>query len=90
MLVAQEPELACLHEPVGEDAEEEPPDELESFKSHDLLFVPVRVVLPEEGDLDILHADDAVVGDGDPVAAVYNENRWLRPTAMKVKRWPEG
>ena len=65
--VAQEPEVAYLHEPVGEDVEEEPPDELGSLEGHDLLFVTVGIILPEEGDLAILRTDDAVVRDRDPV-----------------------
>ena len=67
MPVAQKPEVAYLHEPVGEDVEEEPPDELGSLKGHDLLLIAVGVVLPTERDLAILHADDAVVRDRDPV-----------------------
>src|SRR5208337_2916411 len=59
--VAQQTEVAYLHEPVGKDVEEEPPDELGGIEGHDLLSVPVGIVLPEEGDQPVLHADDAVV-----------------------------
>ena len=65
--VAQEPEVAYLHEPVGEDVEKEPPDELGGVEGHDLLFIAVGIILPQKGDPAILHADDAVVGNGDPV-----------------------
>ena len=68
MPVAQKPEVAYLHEPVRQDVEEEPPDELGGIEGHDLLFIAVGVILPPEGDVAILHADDAVVRDRYPVS----------------------
>lgn len=59
--------MAYLDQPVGERMEEEPPDELGRLQGHDLLPVPVGIVLPREGDVAVLRADNAAARDGDPV-----------------------
>jgi hypothetical protein len=69
-LLLKEPEVAYLHEPVGEDVEEEPPDELGRSEGHNLLLgVPVGIVFPEEGDFAILRIDDVSVSE-----AALNKN----------------
>ena len=54
-------------EAVGEHVEEEAADELVGAERHALLASAVAVILPGEGDGCVVEADEAAVGDGDPV-----------------------
>ena len=46
---------------------EEPSDELIGFEGHGLLFIPIGVVPPAEGDITILDLEDTIIADSDPV-----------------------
>lgn len=47
--------------------EEEPSDELSGLERHSLLFIPVSVVPPAEGDITILNLEDTIIADSNPV-----------------------
>ena len=47
--------------------EQESPDKLRGMQSHYFILVSIRIISPEEGNLPILHFDDAVIADGNPV-----------------------
>lgn len=65
--VAQQTKVPYFDKPVREHMEQEPPDELSGIKGHGLFGIPVSVVLPEEGDLPGLYADETMIGKSDPV-----------------------
>jgi hypothetical protein len=46
---------------------EEPSDELIGLESHSLLFIPIGIVAPTEGDIAVLGFDNTVIADRDPV-----------------------
>ena len=48
--------------------EEESPHELGGIQAHELGLVAVGAVFPSEGHLTLLHGDQTLVGDGDPIA----------------------
>jgi hypothetical protein len=56
-----------LHEPVGQNVKQEPPDELIGFKGHDFGFVAVRIVAPPDGDFVVFEFHKPMVADRDPV-----------------------
>jgi len=47
--------------------EKEPSYELISLESQGLLFIPIGVVPPAEGDITILDLEDTIIADSDPV-----------------------
>jgi hypothetical protein len=59
--------VANPDEAVGHDVEQEAADELLGLERHDLHAIPVGVVLPAEADDPVVEAEEAVVGEGDPV-----------------------
>ena len=62
---------------------EEPSDELIGLESHGLLFIPIGIVPPAEGDITVLDIDDAVIADSDPVGI---SAQVLKDTLGAVKR----
>jgi hypothetical protein len=52
---------------VGQNVQQESPQELVSRDGHLTFLVSVRIILPSEGDLITVEADQAVIGDGDAV-----------------------
>ena len=63
--IGKEPVVPDPHEALGQDVEQEATNELEDVEVHDLLFIPVGGVAVAERNAVLLHAQDAVVGDGD-------------------------
>jgi len=47
--------------------EEEPSDELINLQNHGLLFIPIGIVTPAEGDIAVLHIEDTVIAYSNPV-----------------------
>lgn len=66
--VAQNAEVAYLHKPVGQYMEQESPDKLTGIKGHHFPAVPVGIVLPTKGYLPSIYADEAMIGESDPVS----------------------
>ena len=62
--ICQQTVIAYFHEPVRQNVEKKPSDELVGFNGHCLHFIVVGVVSPEERHLAILNLEDAVVADG--------------------------
>ncbi len=52
---------------LGQDMDQEAPQELVCGESHDLLLAAASVVFPAEGNALSVEADEAMVGDGDAV-----------------------
>jgi hypothetical protein len=50
--------MAYFYKPIGQHVEKEPSDELISIKRHDLFFITIGVITPEEGYLAILKLKD--------------------------------
>ena len=63
--VRKEPKVADADEPSRKYMQQEPPQELMCGKSHLPLLVAMRVVLPPEGDLLSIEAQQAMIADGD-------------------------
>ena len=59
--------MAYLHEPIRQHMEKEPSYELGGMQCHDLFFVTVRVITPEERYFTILKLEDTVIADSYPV-----------------------
>ncbi len=59
--------MADADEAFGQNMDQEAPQELVRRDRHHLLLAGLGVVLPSEGDLIVLEADEAMVGDGDAV-----------------------
>ena len=57
-----------LHEPVGKDVKQEPPDELIGLKRHDFGFVVLGVVAPPEGNFVFIDLHEPVIADRDTVS----------------------
>src|SRR5437867_3519838 len=62
--VGQDPEMSNTDEPVRDDMEQEPTEELLRFELHDLACVGVGVVLPAEPNHSVFETEDALIGDG--------------------------
>ena len=45
----------------------EPSDEFRNLESHGLLFIPIGIVPPAEGDIALLDFENTVIADRDPV-----------------------
>jgi len=67
MPVRQKSEMADAHESLGQDVQEEAPQELARRKGHLLFLVAVCVVPPKEGDVAVGDLHDAVIGNGHAV-----------------------
>lgn len=67
--VGEKAEMTDAVKAVGQDVEKEAADEFVRLEAHDLLAVAAfaPVVLPSEGDMVVIDADEAAVGDGDTV-----------------------
>jgi hypothetical protein len=59
--------MANAHKPGRQDVQEEAANELDAIQHHDLLLVPVRVVLPVKINFASLDGNQTVVGDRHPV-----------------------
>lgn len=70
--------MAHAMEAVGQDVEEEAPDELVGREANDLVALasPTAVVLPSERDVILIQGEETAVGDGDTmgVAAEIGEH----------------
>jgi hypothetical protein len=65
--IAEEPVVADPFEPLWQDMEQKPADELVGGQRHGGDVIAVSVVLPAESNLVIVDGDQTVVGDRDPV-----------------------
>ena len=65
--VCEEAEVADAHEIIGQDVEQESPDELICFKGHDFDFGIVLSISIFEGDLALFDVDNTVIGNGHTV-----------------------
>jgi hypothetical protein len=79
--MGEKAEVADANEAWGQHVEQETTQELLDGKCHQALLVAVRGVSPAEGDLAIFQADQAVIGDRDPVsvAAEITKNLFRTP-----------
>jgi len=59
--------VTYLHKSIRQHMEKEPSYELGGMQCHDLFFVTVRVITPEERYFTILKLEDTVIADGYPV-----------------------
>ena len=50
-----------------QDMEQEPADKLKGLQCHKLLLVPISIISPDKEDLPVLHLEDTMIADGDPV-----------------------
>lgn len=94
--VAQQAIMSDLYKSVRQHMEQEPADELRSLQRHYLIFVPIRIITPHEGNRAILHTDDPVISYGntmrisaeipeDPFSAVERRLTVYNPfTAVQV------
>ena len=76
MAIGEESKVTNAMEAVGQDVEQEAPDELVGLQIHGLYGAVLAIVLPGEGDMFVVAGLDAAVGDGDAmgVAAEIGEN----------------
>jgi hypothetical protein len=65
--VSEKSKVPDADEPLGQNVDEESPQELIGGDGHDLLLAAVSVVLPEERDLSFAESYEPMVGDGDAV-----------------------
>src|SRR5713226_8136792 len=65
--IGQKAELPDAHKAAGQDMQQETPDELRCFQSHDLPLIAVGVVFIFETHAAILHRHEPPIGDGDPL-----------------------
>jgi hypothetical protein len=67
MTVGEQTIVADVHEALGENVEKEASEELDGVQVHAALATPVSIVFPVEAHLAIVKAEEALVGDGNPV-----------------------
>lgn len=65
--IGQKAELPDAHKAAGQDMQQETPDELRCFQSHDLPLIAVGVVFIFEPHAAIFHRHEPPIGDGDPM-----------------------
>jgi hypothetical protein len=65
--VCQQAEVSDAHISMGQYMKEEPSDELIGLESHSLLFIPIGIVPPTEGDIAVLGFENTVITDSYPV-----------------------
>jgi hypothetical protein len=65
--IGEEAEVADTDETLGEQVQQETPQELIERNGHQLLFIVVSRISPTKGDLTVGQGDQAMVGDGDTV-----------------------
>gem|GEM_PF-2345200 len=75
--------MSDAHISMGQHMKEEPSYELIGLDSHGLLFIPIGVVPPAEGDIAVLDLDDTVIADSYPVGI---SAQILKDTLGAVKR----
>jgi hypothetical protein len=63
---------------------EEPSYELIGLDSHGLMFVPIGVIPPAEGDIAALDIEDTVIADSNPVGI---SAQILKDTIGTIERW---
>jgi hypothetical protein len=56
--------MTYLHKSVGQYMQEESSDKLMGIERHNLFFVGIGVITPEEGHFAILKLEDTVITDG--------------------------
>lgn len=47
--------------------EQEPADKLRRFQFHNFLFVRIGIIAPDKEDFPVLHLDDTMISDSNPV-----------------------
>lgn len=67
LAIGEESIVPDSHESVGEDVDEESPNELDRIEGHGARLMVMSVVLPLETDVAVLKGKEALVGDCDPV-----------------------
>lgn len=67
MPIAHNAEGTYPHKPVGQYVEQESSDKLTGIKGHHFSSVPVGIILPGKGYFPSLSADEAMIGESDPV-----------------------
>jgi hypothetical protein len=65
--IGQEAEVTDTHKAPGKDVEEKAAQEFAGMEFQDLGSACITVVLPSEGDGVVIEAEQAVIGEGDPV-----------------------
>ena len=55
--------MAYFYKPIGQHVEKEPSDKLIGIQRHDLFFITIGVITPEEGYLAILEFENPVIAD---------------------------
>ena len=67
--IGEQAVMANAVEAFGEDVDQEAPDELMDRQGHGLvaLWLLSSIILPGEGDVFVVDADEPTVGDGDPM-----------------------
>jgi hypothetical protein len=75
--IAQEAVIANAMESVGENVEQESPNELLGGEGHDLLLMVVAIVPPLELDLPVFDIYDALIGNRDPMGVAADVVHYL-------------
>ena len=75
--------MSDSHISTGQYMKKEPSNELIGLESHGLLFIPIGIVPPAEGDIAVLDIEDTVIADSDPVGI---SAQVLKDTLGAVKR----
>jgi hypothetical protein len=65
--VCQKSEVSDAHISMGQYMKKEPSYELIGPESHGLFFIPIGIVPSEERDIAVMHLEDTIVADSDPV-----------------------
>lgn len=76
--IGQKAIVADSHEALRQDVGEEAANEFDRGQRHHTSAATVRVVFPEEGDISVVHGDQAAVGDGNPVSVASEVLQDLR------------
>ena len=65
--IAENPEVANLHEPIGQDVQKEPADKLKCIETHPLDLIVVGGIPIGKGNPLSIKPDDSLVGKGNPM-----------------------
>ena len=85
--IAEEPVVTNPFEPLWQDMEQEPADELIGGERHGGDTISVSLVLPAEANFVIVDGDQTVVGDGDPMGVapdVLEDLLWAAKGSLRV------
>ena len=87
MAISQKAVMPDALKTVGQDVQQEAPDELVCIERHALWRGAAGVVLPSKTDAAIVESEKAAVGDGDPMgvtAQIGEHLAWSRKRALGV------